>query len=86
MTAPGFRSTMAGMSPAARLALSEQVISGWENMGKPGGAISDTMRMIGEELAELRSVAARDPSLAERVAVISERYGRMALKVKLSAN
>ena len=74
------------MTPLARLNLSEQVISGWEAMGRPGGSVRDNMRMIGEELAALRKVAAEAPELAERIAAVSERYGRMALKVKLSAN
>jgi hypothetical protein len=74
------------MTPSARLALSEKVISGWEAMGRPTGRVEDNMRMVREELEALRKIAADAPDLAERVAAVSERYGRMALKIKLSMN
>lgn len=74
------------MKPLKRLELSEAVIAGWEQMGRPGGSVRDNMRMIGEELAELRKVLALDPSLQKRVDAVGERYGRMALKIKLTLN
>lgn len=68
-------------NPRARIDMSRRTLDGWEAMGGPGGRFRDTMAMIREELAILRAIAEDHPELAEDVAGLEERYGRLALRM-----
>lgn len=71
------------MTPAERLALSERVVSGWEQMGGPTGRIADTMQMIRAEIAALTEIAGADARLGARVDDLVRRYQMVAVRMKL---
>jgi hypothetical protein len=80
--------TITGRTPAMldRLAMSERVITGWENLGKPGGRAEDNLLLIRDELAALAKIAAEHPAKSETVTRLGERYSAMAMRIRLSAN
>jgi hypothetical protein len=78
-----FRATVRPMSPQARLALSEHVITGWEAVGGPAGRLADTNRMIREEMLALVALGEDAPEFKERADALIARYQQLALRMKL---
>jgi len=71
------------MTPVARLALSQSVISGWERI-MPAGRLADTMRMIGEECRALVAIGEDNPALRDRADALIARYQLLANRMKLN--
>jgi hypothetical protein len=78
--------TLPAMNPADRLALSERTVAAWERNGLPGGPVADNLLMIRDELAILSKLAATYPGQAGAVHDLSQRYGVIANRLRLSAN
>jgi hypothetical protein len=74
------------MKPSERLAQSENVIALWEAHGQPGGPIADNLRLIGEELTKLLSIATDAPHLAQEVDEVAYRYRLMEARLKRGLN
>lgn len=74
------------MTPRARLALSEQVISGWEAHGQPGGPVTDSLRMIREELVKLLDIANAAPDLSADIDAVAYRYRLMEARLERGLN
>jgi hypothetical protein len=69
----------------ARLDLSRQVITGWENAGMAGNRVEDKMRMIFAETQILYDIEHGFPEFAEDAKAIGARYSALAMEVKRGA-